>query len=62
MEFVTLEEIIKFAVQREEIAYQLYTDAAAKSTSISAHKMFEEIRSTFRLRSGTFRSLSGVEA
>ena len=43
MEFVSLEEIIKYAVQREEIAYQLYTDAAAKSTSISARKMFEEI-------------------
>ena len=43
MEFVSLEEIIKFAVQREEIAYQLYTDAAAKSTSISTRKMFEEI-------------------
>ena len=43
MEFVSLEEIINFAVEREELAYQLYTDAAAKSTSIAARKMFEEM-------------------
>jgi rubrerythrin len=43
MEFVSLEEIINFAVRREELAFQLYTDAAAKSTSIAARKMFEEI-------------------
>jgi len=35
MGFTTLEEIIKFAVQREKTAYQLYKDAAEKSTSIA---------------------------
>lgn len=43
MEFVSLEEIIQYAVSREEQAYQLYTDAAAKSNTISARKMFEEM-------------------
>ncbi len=42
MSFVTLEEVIKFAVQREETAVQLYTEAARKTTSIAARKMFEE--------------------
>lgn len=43
MAFTTLDEIIKFAVQREETAYHLYKTAAEKSTSIAARKMFEEI-------------------
>ena len=43
MGFVTLEDIIKFAVQREETAIQLYTQAAKITTSISARKMFEEL-------------------
>jgi len=42
MGFVTLEEVIKFAVQREEAAVQLYTRAAQLTTSIAARKMFEE--------------------
>jgi rubrerythrin len=41
MEFVTLEEIVKFAVEREEEAVQLYTEAARLSTDISSRKMFE---------------------
>jgi rubrerythrin len=39
----TLEDVITFAVQREETAYQLYKSAAEKTTSISARKMFEEL-------------------
>lgn len=42
MEFVTLEEIVKFAVQREEEAVQLYTEAARLSTDLASRKMFEE--------------------
>lgn len=42
MGFVTLEEVIKFAVQREETAVQLYTKAATLTTSIASRKMFEE--------------------
>lgn len=43
MSFVTLDQVIKFAVQREETAYQLYKDAAVKSKSPAARKMFEEM-------------------
>ncbi|BBA71694.1 ferritin family protein [Geobacter sulfurreducens subsp. ethanolicus] len=43
MEFATLEDIIRFAVQREETAYRLYKTAAEKATSIAARKMFEEM-------------------
>lgn len=41
MEFITLEEIVKFAVQREEEAVQLYSEAARLSTDIASRKMFE---------------------
>jgi len=43
MEFVTLEDIIKFAVEREDTAYKLYTRAAELSTSIASKKMFQEL-------------------
>lgn len=43
MGFVTLEEIIDFAVQREDTAYRLYKRAAELSTSIASKKMFEEM-------------------
>ncbi|WP_243372726.1 ferritin family protein [Geotalea sp. SG265] len=41
MEFVSLEDIVKFAVQREEEAVQLYSEAARLSTDIASRKMFE---------------------
>lgn len=43
MEFVTLDEVIKFAVEREDTAYKLYKRAAELSTSIASKKMFEEL-------------------
>jgi rubrerythrin len=43
MSFTTLDDVIKFAVQREETAYRLYQSAAQKATSISSRKMFEEL-------------------
>ncbi len=43
MNFVTLEEIISFAVEREETAYRLYKRAAELSTNIASRKMFEEM-------------------
>lgn len=43
MGFVTLEDVIKFAVEREDTAYKLYKRAAELSTSISSKKMFEEL-------------------
>lgn len=43
MNLVTLEQIISFAVEREETAYRLYKRAAELSTSIASRKMFEEM-------------------
>lgn len=43
MNFVTMDDVIRFAVEREETAYQLYTLAAEMSTSASAKKMFQEL-------------------
>jgi rubrerythrin len=43
MNFVTLEEVISFAVQREDTAYRLYQRAAELSTSIASRKMFAEM-------------------
>ncbi len=41
--FITLDDVIKFAVEREDTAYKLYKRAAELSTSISSKKMFEEL-------------------
>lgn len=43
MKFVSLDEVIKFAVEREDTAYKLYKRAAELSTSISSKKMFEAL-------------------
>lgn len=43
MKFVTLEEVIKFAVEREDTAYRLYKRAEELSRSIAAKKMFAEL-------------------
>lgn len=41
--FITLEDVIKFAVEREDAAYRLYKRAGELTTSIAARKMFEEL-------------------
>ena len=43
MGFTTFEEIIKFAVKREDTAYRLYKTAAERAESLAARKMFEEM-------------------
>ena len=43
MGFTTFEEIIKFAVKREDTAYRLYKTAAERAESVAARKMFEEM-------------------
>ncbi|MDR3580804.1 MAG: ferritin family protein [Oryzomonas sp.] len=42
MEFVTLDDVIKFAVDREDTAYELYSRAAEISSG-AAKKMFQEL-------------------
>jgi rubrerythrin len=41
--FITLDEVIKFAIEREETAYNLYKRAEELSTTIAAKKMFAEL-------------------
>ena len=43
MSFLSLKEVIDFAVEREETAYQLYKRAAQLTESPAARKMFEEL-------------------
>jgi rubrerythrin len=42
MEFVTLDDVIKFAIDRENTAYELYSRAAELSSG-GAKKMFQEL-------------------
>ena len=41
--FVTLDDVIKFAIEREDTAYKLYKRAAELSIDIASKKMFEEL-------------------
>ncbi|MDY0300490.1 MAG: ferritin family protein [Trichlorobacter sp.] len=43
MGFVSLKQVIDFAVEREEIAYRLYKRAAELTESAAARKLFEEL-------------------
>ncbi len=59
MEFVTLEDVIKFAVEREDTAYKLYKRAAELSTSISSRKMFEEMAAEEATHKDVFVKIDG---
>lgn len=39
----SLSDVIKFAIEREDMAYRLYSTAAKNTESISARKVFEEL-------------------
>jgi rubrerythrin len=43
MSFISLKEVIDFAIEQEESAYQRYKRAAELTESPSARKMFEEL-------------------
>jgi len=43
MSFISLKEVIEFAIEREETAYQLYKRAAELTVSPAAKKLFEEL-------------------
>lgn len=43
MSFVSLQEVIDFAIEREETAYQLYKRAAELTVNPASRKMFEEL-------------------
>lgn len=43
MSFISLQDVIDFAIEREDAAYELYTRAAELTVSPAARKMFEEL-------------------
>ena len=57
MGFTTFEEIIKFAVKREETAYRLYKTAAERAESVAARKMFEEMAAEEAGHKASFENL-----
>ena len=62
MEFVTLEDVIKFAVEREDTAYKLYKRAAELSTSIASKKMFEELAAEEATHKDVFSKIDDEKA
>ena len=62
MKFVTLEDVIKFAVEREETAFNLYTRAAELSTSIASRKMFEELAAEEAVHKAVFIKIDEEKA
>jgi len=62
MEFVTLEEVISFAVDREDDAYRLYKRAAELSTSIASKKMFEELAAEEATHKDVFSKIDAEKA
>lgn len=60
--FVTLDDLIKFAVEREDTAYKLYKRAAELSTSISSKKMFEELAQEEATHKDVFVKIDGDKA
>ena len=62
MNFVTLEEVIKFAVEREDTAYRLYKRAAELSTSIASKKMFEELAAEEATHKDVFSKIDAEKA
>ncbi len=56
--FVTLEEVIKFAIEREDTAFRLYKRAAELSSTIPARKMFEELAEEEATHKDVFSTIS----
>lgn len=62
MKFITLEEVIAFAVEREDTAYKLYKRAEELSSSISAKKMFAELAAEEATHKEVFSKISQEKA
>ena len=57
MSFVTLRQVVDFAVEREELAYQMYKRAAELTDSPAARKLFEELASEEAVHKEVFSSI-----
>lgn len=62
MSLVTLEQVISFALEREEEAYQLYKNAAGMSKSTAARKMFESMAAEEARHKEVFGQMSHEKA
>lgn len=62
MGLTTFEEIIQFAVKREDSAYRLYKTAAERAESLAARKMFEEMAAEEAGHKATFEKLDLEQA
>jgi rubrerythrin len=62
MEFVSLEDVIKFAIEREDTAYKLYKRAAELSIGPAARKMFEELAAEEAAHKDVFSKIDAEKA
>ena len=62
MGLTTFEEIIQFAVKREDSAYRLYKTAAERAESLAARKMFEEMAAEEAGHKAVFENLDLEQA
>lgn len=62
MKFVTMEDVIKFAVEREDTAYMLYKRAVELSTSVAAKKMFQELADEEAAHKDVFMKIEAGDA
>jgi rubrerythrin len=60
--FVTLDDVIKFAIDREETAYQLYKFAEELSTTVAAKKIFAELAAEEATHKDVFSKIDADKA
>lgn len=60
--FVTLDDVIKFAIEREDTAYNLYKRAEELSTTIAAKKMFAELAAEEATHKDVFSKIDADKA
>lgn len=58
MKFITLEEVIRFAVEREDEAHKLYKYASELSDSPAAKKLFDELAAEEAMHKEVFSKIS----
>jgi rubrerythrin len=60
--FVTLDDVIKFAIEREDTAYNLYKRAEELSTTTAAKKMFAELAAEEATHKDVFSKIDADKA
>lgn len=60
--FVTLDDVIKFAIEREDTAFRLYKRAEELSSTIAAKKMFAELAAEEATHKDVFSKIDADKA